>query len=206
MAAQFRQERFFAAAKANIVRRGQWSRPIESGAAPGWDTWDPPVDADQVHAVPCLLGITATSTSRWLDSVDESEDEEVLFGGDPADPGPEAGDDDGNLAEPWTVAQAQEARADAGCTDLEAALAAIASCDQEVVAAVEAGRAWSEARLQPPVSRAAAARKAPVRKTRRTLASLTRFWHLWCAKDSVVVPTKGPAWKQARRPMHWAVP
>ena len=59
MAAQLRQERFFAAAKANIVRRGQWSRPIESGAAPGWDTWDPPVDADQVHVVPCLLGITA---------------------------------------------------------------------------------------------------------------------------------------------------
>ena len=48
----------------------------------------------------------------------------------PADPGPEAGDDDdGNLAEPWTVAQAQEARADAGCTDLEAALAAVARCD-----------------------------------------------------------------------------
>ena len=78
--------------------------------------------------VPCLLGITATSTSRWLDSIDESEDEDVLFGGDPADPGPEAGDDDdGNLAEPWTVAQSQEARADAGCTDLEAALAAVAA-------------------------------------------------------------------------------
>ena len=77
MAAQLRQERFFAAAKANIVRRGQWSRPIESGAAPGWDAWDPPVDADQVHVVPCLLGIMATSTSRWLDSVDESEDEDV---------------------------------------------------------------------------------------------------------------------------------
>ena len=46
----------------------------------------------------------------------------------PADPGPEAGDDDdGNLAEPWTVAQAQKARADAGCTDLEAALAAVAA-------------------------------------------------------------------------------
>eukprot|EP00964_Phaeocystis_antarctica_P160278 scaffold131758_cov53-Phaeocystis_antarctica.AAC.1 len=141
MAAQLRNERFFAAAKANIVRRGEWSRPIESGAAPGWDSWDPPVDANQVHVVPCLLSITATSTSRWFDSVDESEDENVLFGGDPADPGPEAGDDDdGNLAEPFTVAQAQEARADASCTDLEAALAAIASCDQEVVAAVEAGR------------------------------------------------------------------
>ena len=77
MAAQLRNERFFAAAKANIVRRGEWSRPIESGAAPGWDAWDPPVDADQVHVVPCLLGIMATSTSRWLDSVDESEDEDV---------------------------------------------------------------------------------------------------------------------------------
>ena len=51
----------------------------------------------------------------------------------------------------------------------------------------------------------AAARKAPVRRTRKALASLTRFWHLWCTKDSVVIPTEGPAWEQARRPWRgWA--
>ena len=199
MAAPARQERFFAASKARMVRRGEWARPVGSEAAVGWDSWDPPVDADQVHVVPSLLGITPTS--RWRDSAGDLEDEDVLFGGDPADPGPEAGDDDdGNLAEPWTAAQAQEARADAGCTDLEAVLAAAARSGQEAVAAAEAGRSWTEARLQPPVSRVAAARKAPVRKTRRTLASLTRFWHLWCAKDGVVIPTEGPAWEQARRP------
>ena len=81
-----------------------------------------------------------TPTSRWRESAGDLEDEDVLFGGDPADPGPEAGDDDdSNLAEPWTVAQAQEARADAGCTDLEAVLAAAARSGQEAVAAAEAG-------------------------------------------------------------------
>ena len=175
MAAAARQERFFAASKARMVRRGEWARPKGSAAAVLWDSWDPPVDADQVHVVPSLLGITLTS--RWRDTDgDLEEDEDVLFGGDPADPGPEAGDDDdGNLVEPWTVAQA---RADAGCTDLEAVLAAAARSGQEAVAAAEAGRTWTEARLQPPVSRVAAARKAPVRKTRRTLASLTCFWIL----------------------------
>ena len=92
MAARVRQERFFAAAKAKLVRRGEWARPKESEAAVGWNAWDPPVDADQVHVVPSLLGITLTS--RWHDSDGDLEDEDVLFGGDPADPGPEADDDD----------------------------------------------------------------------------------------------------------------
>ena len=87
-----------------------------------------------------------------------------------------------------------------GRTDLDDVLAAAGRCDQEAAAAGEAGRAWTEARQQPPMSRAAAARKAPVRRTRKALASLTRFWHLWCAKDGVVIPTEGPAWEQARRP------
>ena len=79
MAARVRQERFFAAAKAKLVRRGEWARPKESEAAVGWNAWDPPVDADQVHVVPSLLGITPTS--RWLDSVDESEDEDWGWAG-----------------------------------------------------------------------------------------------------------------------------
>ena len=39
--------------------------------------------------------------------------------------------DDDNLAESWTVAQAQEARADVGRTDLGDVLAAAGRCDQE---------------------------------------------------------------------------
>ena len=39
-----------------------------------------------------------------------------------------------------------------------------------------------------------------MRKTRKVLASLTRFWHLWCTKDVVVIPREGPSWDQVRLP------
>ena len=39
----------------------------------------------------------------------------------------------------------------------------------------------------------------------KVLASLTRFRHLWCTKDGVVIPPEGPSWEQARRPSRvWA--
>jgi len=68
--------------------------------------------------VPSLLGICALAGGR--DATAEPEDEDVLFGRDGAEPDLEADDDDDdddNLAEWWTVAQAQEARADVGRTD-----------------------------------------------------------------------------------------
>ena len=92
--------------------------------------------------VPSLLDICALAGGR--DATAEPEDEDVLFGRDGAEPDLEADDDDDdddNLAESWTVAQAQEARADVGRTDLDDMLAAAGRCDQEAAAAGEGLRA-----------------------------------------------------------------
>ena len=139
MAAPARQERFFAASKARMVRRGEWARPAGSEAAVGRDSWDPPVDADQVHVVPSLLRVGALAGGR--DATADLEDEDLLFESDGADPDSEtnADDDDTNLGA-RTVAQAQEARAGAGCTDLDEAIAAAARSEQAGAAAGEAGR------------------------------------------------------------------
>ena len=44
MSAVLRQQRFFAAAKARLERKGEWGRLAESGeaAVAAWDAWDPP--------------------------------------------------------------------------------------------------------------------------------------------------------------------
>ena len=206
MSAVLRQQRFFAAAKARLERKGEWGRLAESGeaAVAAWDAWDPPVGQDQVHVVPSLLRVGALAGGR--DATADLEDEDLLFESDGADPDSEtdADDDDTNLGA-RTVAQAQEARAGAGCTDLDEAIAAAARSEQAGAAAGEAGRSWTDARQQQRVSRAGAARRPPMRRTRGRLESLTRFWHLWLMKDGVVVPTEGPAWEQARRPSRgWA--
>ena len=162
MAVQLRQQRFHAGARAALERRSEWARLSRSGGPAVGE--DPPVGQDQVRMVPSLLDFCALASGR--DATAEPEDEDVLFGRDGAEPDLQADDDDDdddNLAESWTVAQAQEARADVGRTDLDDVLAAAGRCDQEAAAAGEAGRAWTEARQQPPMSRAAAARKAPVR-------------------------------------------
>jgi len=207
MSAVLRQQRFFAGAKARLERQGEWGRLAESGeaAVAAWDAWDPPVGQDQVHVVPSLLRVGALAGGR--DATADLEDEDLLFESDGADPDSEtdADDDDTNLGEPRTAAQAQEARAGAGCTDLDEAIAAAARSEQAGAAAGEAGRSWTDARQQQRVSRAGAARRPPMRRTRGRLESLTRFWHLWLMKDGVVVPTEGPAWEQARRPSRgWA--
>ena len=116
MAVKLRQQRFHAGARAALERRSEWARLSRSGGPAVGE--DPPVGQDQVRMVPSLLDICTLAGGR--DATAEPEDEDVLFGRDGAEPDLEADDDDDdddNLAESWTVAQAQEARADVGRTD-----------------------------------------------------------------------------------------
>ena len=86
MSAVLRQQRFFAAAKARLERKGEWGRLAESGeaAVAAWDAWDPPVGQDQVHVVPSLLRVGALAGGR--DASADLEDEDLLFESDGADP------------------------------------------------------------------------------------------------------------------------
>ena len=108
MSAVLRQQRFFAGAKARLERKGEWGRLAESGEA-AVAAWDPPVGQDQVHVVPSLLRVGASAGGR--DATADLEDEDLLSESDGADPDSEteSDDDDTNLGEPRTVAQAQEA-------------------------------------------------------------------------------------------------
>ena len=108
MSAVLRQQHFFAGAKARLERKGEWGRLAESDEA-AVAAWDPPVGQDQVHVVPSLLRVGASAGGRYATA--DLEDEDLLSESDGADPDSEteSDDDDTNLGEPRTVAQAQEA-------------------------------------------------------------------------------------------------
>ena len=73
-------------------------------------------------------------------------------------------------------------------------------------AAAEAGRTWRAVQAAPPAAtRREAVAPKPSRKTRRTLVSVTKLWHLWrlkiLASDGVEIARaggEGPTWQQVR--------